>query len=217
MLLCKFCNSDKYQKILSLRNHERCCKGNTNRIPVGRPFKSGEEAWNKGLTKETDERVMNQSVSLKSNGNAKGVASTPEKEELRRSKIKEKSKNNGGMREGSGLGKSGWYNGFYCRSSWELAFVIYHLEHNNKILPCKETRYYTWNGKQHRYYPDFVLDGNIIEIKGYITEKWKQKHLENPDIILLTYKELTEVLSYVTDKYGKDFIILYQESLAESA
>jgi hypothetical protein len=27
----------------------------------------------------------------------------------------------GGLREGSGRGKKGWYKGFYCRSTWELA------------------------------------------------------------------------------------------------
>jgi len=27
-------------------------------------------------------------------------------------------------------GKAGFYKGYHCMSSWELAYVIYNLEHN---------------------------------------------------------------------------------------
>lgn len=39
----------------------------------------------------------------------------------------------GGKREGSGRGKRGWYKGYYCDSSWELAWVIYNLDHGNQF------------------------------------------------------------------------------------
>lgn len=217
MLLCKFCNTEKFQKLLSLRNHERGCKFNPNREVLGKPFRDGVPAWNAGLTKDTDARVNAQALSLKSNGKVKGVAATPEQELKRRQKIKEKSKNNGGLRLGSGRGKSGWYKGFYCRSSWELAFVIFHLDHSSNIAPCREVRYYTWKGRVRKYYPDFVLNGQVIEIKGYITDQWRQKHLENPDIVLMTRNELSGVIDYVINKYGRDFVVLYEEKLAESA
>ena len=38
----------------------------------------------------------------------------------------------GGIREGAGRSKSGWYKGYYCNSSYELAWVIYSLD-NNKL------------------------------------------------------------------------------------
>ena len=210
MLLCKYCNSDKYQKILSLRNHERCCKNNPSKINAGTPFRAGNVPWNKGLTKETDERVYKQAESLKLGGKTLGIGSTPEKEILPKKKIKEKAYNNGGIRAGSGRGKSGWYKGFYCRSSWELAFVIYHLDHNNEIYICNQVRHYEWNGKVRKYYPDFVLDGQVIEIKGYVTEQWEQKHFNNPDIMLITYKDLKDILLYVIKVYGKNFVDLYK-------
>ena len=43
-----------------------------------------EQGWSKGLTKENDSRVAKMSTSLKNSPNVKGVASTPEKEQIRR-------------------------------------------------------------------------------------------------------------------------------------
>jgi len=76
----------------------------------------------------------------------------------------------GGYREGSGRGKQGWYKGIHCDSSWELAFLVYYKDHNLNIERCKEKRSYIWNNEVHSYYPDFITDGGIIEIKGYSTD-----------------------------------------------
>lgn len=50
----------------------------------------------------------------------------------------------GGYRKGSGIGKSGWYKGIYCDSSWQLAYVIYHLEHQFNIVRNKQKRIYIY-------------------------------------------------------------------------
>jgi hypothetical protein len=73
----------------------------------------------------------------------------------------------GGKRIGSGRGKQGWYKGIYCDSSWELAFLVYYLDHNKNIKRCEEKREYIFNEETHIYYPDFITDEGIIEIKGY--------------------------------------------------
>ena len=41
-----------------------------------------------------------------------------------------KNKKSGGYRRNGGKGIRGWYKGYWCDSSWELAYVIYNLEHN---------------------------------------------------------------------------------------
>lgn len=41
-----------------------------------------------------------------------------------------KNKKSGGYRKNGGKGIRGWYKGYWCDSSWELAYVIYNLEHN---------------------------------------------------------------------------------------
>lgn len=119
------------------------------------------------------------------------------------------SEHTGGYREGSGRGKQGWYKGIHCDSSWELAYLVYHLDHNLYIERCKEKRQYVWNNKQHTYYPDFITDDGIIEIKGYSTDQWKSKEEQNSDVKVLYKNEIKPYLDYVTNTYGTDFIKLY--------
>lgn len=118
----------------------------------------------------------------------------------------------GGYRKGSGRGKSGWYKGIYCDSSWELAFVIFHIDNNLFIERCKEKRKYLFNGKEHIYIPDFITDEGIIEIKGYKTDQWIEKQKSNPDIKVLYKNDIKFYLDYVIQKYGNDFIRLYDNS-----
>lgn len=118
----------------------------------------------------------------------------------------------GGYRKGSGYGKSGWYKGIHCDSSWELAFLIYHLEHNIPIQRCAEIRKYIYKGKEFEYHPDFIVNNQIIEIKGICTDQWKCKELQNSDIKVLYEKDMELYLDYVIHKYGNDFISLYDDS-----
>ena len=118
----------------------------------------------------------------------------------------------GGCRDGSGRGKSGWYKGIYCSSTWELAYVIYCIDHNIPIERCKEKRSYTYKGKIHNYYPDFVTPDGIIEIKGYITEQWQEKERQNPDVKTLYKDDMKPYLQYVHDNYTNDITSLYDGS-----
>lgn len=119
------------------------------------------------------------------------------------------SEHTGGYRKGAGHGKSGWYNGIYCDSSWELAFVIYHIDNGLNIKRCKERRKYTFNGKEHIYIPDFVTDNGIIEIKGYKTAQWLEKENQNPDIKVLYKDDIKFYIDYAVKHYGKNYIKLY--------
>lgn len=101
--------------------------------------------------------------------------------------------------------KKGRYNNIYFDSSWELAYYIYCIEHNINIERCKEIRYYIYNEKQYKYYPDFIVNGEIIEIKGYITDKVKYKIEQNPDIKVLYYKDIEHCILYCKEKYGDRF------------
>ena len=66
MYICKFCGKECKNKN-SLAQHERRCKENPNRIesPFVKYNKERDHTWNKGLTKETDERVNKGAKSLK--------------------------------------------------------------------------------------------------------------------------------------------------------
>lgn len=128
-------------------------------------------------------------------------------------KISETGKKNhslGGYRHGSGRGKKGTYKGYYCDSSWELAYVIYNLDHNIKFERNEELFPYEFNGKQHNYKPDFIEEGFYVELKGYFTEQVKAKEKAFPYKLKYIDKEsIKPYLEYVEQTYGKDFIKLY--------
>lgn len=149
-------------------------------------------------------------LKIKSQQNRKhlGKADTYEGEIERRRKISETMKNNplcGGNREGSGRGHKGMFHGIYCDSSWELAFVVYYVEHNLYIERCNEKRNYNFNGENRVYIPDFKTSDGIIEIKGYSTKQWVEKLRQNPDIKVYYESDMQPYLEYVESKYGKKF------------
>jgi len=117
----------------------------------------------------------------------------------------------GGYKKGSGRGLSGWYQGIWCDSSWELAFLIYHLEHDIKIKRSKLVFPYIWEGNTYNYHPDFEVNEIVYEIKGYMTEKALQKVKQAPIAISVIDKELIKpYLNYTIRKYGKKFTYLYE-------
>jgi hypothetical protein len=73
----------------------------------------------------------------------------------------------GGFRQGSSRGKSGWYKGYWCDSSWELAWVIYNLENDIDFERNKIGFKYIFEGKESLFYPDFIIKGEYIEIKNF--------------------------------------------------
>lgn len=180
---------------------------------LSHPFKGKTYDQIFGKEKSLTIRQKQSESGKQSSSTGKGL--TPEREQERKKKISEKGKNYfGGYRKGSGRGKKGWYKGFFCDSSWELAFLIYHLDNDIKIQRCKEIRYYEWEGKKTKYYPDFIIDKTIYEIKGYNTEQSKEKQRLNPDIKFLFEKDMKLYFDYVISKYGINFIKLY-ESMEE--
>jgi hypothetical protein len=175
----------------------------------------GKKAWNSGKTKETDERVRRQSEMRKGiTPSCGGRASTKEKEELRKKKISEKMKLvGGGYRKGSGRGKKGWYKGYWCDSSWELAWVIYQLEHGIEFSRNEEQFKYVYGNVVRHYIPDFKILDTYIEIKGYDNDQWQNKLSQFPHKLQILYEDdMKPMLEYAYTKYGKHFIELYEES-----
>ena len=113
----------------------------------------------------------------------------------------------GGYRlKGHRKSKKGYYKGIYCDSTYELAYLIYCLDHNIDIKRCNESFEYEYEGKKHRYHPDFVVNGEIIEIKGYHTDlvDIKLKSVDKP-IKILYYEDMKDVFDYVCKTYNKKY------------
>jgi DNA-directed RNA polymerase subunit M/transcription elongation factor TFIIS len=123
----------------------------------------------------------------------------------------------GGIREGSGRAKTGYYNGIYCGSTYELCWVIYNLDHNISF-----TRFPGYLEKDGlKYYPDFLLDDGktIVEIKGFEDEKVALKTALAEEkgfiVLLLKREDLRDIFDYVTKVYGtKQYHKLYQSFMS---
>jgi hypothetical protein len=98
---------------------------------------------------------------------------------------------------------TGWYQGYALDSRWELAYLIYCLDHGKQIERNSKGFPYTFNGKEHRYFPDFRVDGKLVEIKGYRTDISDAKIASVDEPIEVLYKEeLKPIFEYVTTKTG---------------
>lgn len=110
--------------------------------------------------------------------------------------------------------KWGTYKGFWCDSSWELAFVMYCLDNKINIVQNHDFFNYEYKGKIHRYTPDFIIDGIYIEIKGYFTDKDREKLLQFPKdktIKLITNEDAKKYINYAKLTYGVRYFELYDE------
>ena len=120
--------------------------------------------WAKGQTKETNASVRKQGETLKKRyetgeltGSFKGKHHTL-KTKQKISQGTSKNYNYNANRK-SGRGKKGRYKGFWCDSTYELAFVIYCLDHNIPIQRNHKYYEYQYMNKTRRYYPDFIVNG----------------------------------------------------------
>jgi hypothetical protein len=120
----------------------------------------------------------------------------------------------GGFRNGSGRAKTGYYQGIYCGSTYELAFLIWNLDHNVPIKRCEKSFEYTYEDTVHNYYPDFEIDDNIYEITGKIADVDFVK-IAAANAILIDKIAIKPYIEYVASKHSirKDRLwILYEKS-----
>lgn len=169
--------------------------------------------WGKGQTKETNESIRKQSETVKrkyQSGELVGTFTGRHHTQETKNKISKgtsKSYNYEADRK-SGRGKKGSYKGFWCDSTYELAYIIYCIDHNISIIRNKEYFEYEYLGKKHRYYPDFIVDGELIEIKGFANGAlpYKEQALKDskrPYRILFP-KDLQHVFQYIRETYNKE-------------
>lgn len=112
----------------------------------------------------------------------------------------------GNLKRVGNWGKQGHYQQIHCDSTYELAFLLWALRENKNIFRCKLRIPYFYNNSIHHYTPDFQIDDQIIEIKGYVDERALLK-LEAAKQIglkinMITQKEIKFYTEYVRKHYG---------------
>jgi hypothetical protein len=103
-------------------------------------------------------------------------------------------------------GHTGYYKKFWCDSSWELAFLMYHIDNGIEIKRNRKGFSYKFYGKKHKFYPDFIVDGKYYEIKGRMDRRSKAKIKQFTGALEVIGKdEIQRYLDYSVKKYGIEF------------
>jgi len=202
-VICPIC--DKEFSKFGIANHIRSKHERKNNYSPG--------GWNKGLTKETDERVKkfgetySRNIKLgKIKPSMKGKKHTKRTKEKIGEAIKGKT---GGYREGGGRSKGEYYKDFYFDSQFEIE-VAKDLD-KEKIKWRRNTKrfYFEWNGKKTYYIPDFYFEDHdlYLETKGY----WYSKEKFDKTIYCVKKYNLNWCLIMQTDyfKYKNKFNDLF--------
>jgi len=76
----------------------------------------------------------------------------------------------------------------------------------------KEGFEYIFEKEKHKFYPDFLLeDGSYVEVKGYMTKQVEAKIKQfKHKLEVLDKHKIKAYIDYAEEKYGKDFIKLYE-------
>ena len=182
--ICKYCGKI-CKNSNSLRNHERLCKSNPNRQifthnnleNYNKSTTGGERAvWNKGLTKETDERVLKGWKTIKKlieTGEyvPKGTKHTEEFKERLRLLQKETNYGHKHYIRDKHISWNGYV--FTSRSSYELDYAnsLDEQKINYEYESLRIKYYDTYLEVERTSIPDFYLpDSNtIVEIKSTYT------------------------------------------------
>lgn len=123
-----------------------------------------------------------------------------------------------------------YFDGEKFDSRWELALWIYAKDHNIPIQKYSGDGFkYSVNGVEHAYYPDFIYNGEIVEVKGdhFVNDqgvlinpfsddnkqqerfKIKQEIALKNGIKFLYYEDMIPILQYVEERYGKSYLKLW--------
>lgn len=131
MFNCKYCEKECKNEN-SLRNHERMCKQNPNRqesafIAYNKKKTTGEiTVWNKGLTKETDERLAKAGIKISQSTAGKPGHKHTEEEKAHLREVALKNKFGGFNMRKKGI----MYNNTKLDSSYEV-LLAQNLDDNN--------------------------------------------------------------------------------------
>lgn len=91
----------------------------------------------------------------------------------------------------------GILRGIKFDSKWEAAVYLYY--HDVKAIPIERNQsikvsYLSADGKIRNFYPDFIINGKLVEVKGYFRENDYLKMEQHPEIEFLTSVEINPII-----------------------
>lgn len=124
------------------------------------------------------------------------------------------------------------YDGLKFDSADELYYYIYMSETGHNITKCTDRLMYSDSaGNSHVYFPDFVVDGRIVEIKGshffdangnltnpfsndpHIIDVFNAKGecMKKHNVVVVSDTSIAQ--QYVIEKYTKEFVPLFRTNI----
>ena len=218
-VICEKCGAEIANT--QIKKHFNFCDGSGTKLMKQSLSPKNGRNWSKGKIQieiygeeKFKEKIKKQNISLKltlDNGAIIGKCKDPEREIQRRKNLSVKMKGNSNWKNSinvSGRGKKGKFKDEYFASSWELAFMIFHSDYGIKFQRNWEKfDYIDDQGRKRKYIPDFIVNEEFIEVKGFVTKNVLLKQLYFPRILhILDKNGMKEILDYVIEKYGKDFV-----------
>ena len=93
--------------------------------------------------------------------------------------------------------KKGTMRGIKFDSKWEAAVYLYY--NDIKGIPVERNTvvkvpYTAADGKVRNFYPDFIIAGRLVEVKGYFRENDALKMEQHPEIEFLTAAEIKPII-----------------------
>ena len=200
MLICNFCNKE-CKSNNSLKNHERCCVKNENRVyRNGMLGKKGSNQFTKAIKLGLPIPVMTKETIIK------GIETKRKNGTLNKTEIQ---KNNTSIAmkkavekypesytsSNRGRTKQIVVDGIKLQGQWEVDFYLW--AKNKGLNPQRPTQgfKYIWNGER-TYYPDFYIESLdlYVEVKGYETDRDRAKWSQFPKkLCIIKEKEIKEI------------------------
>ncbi len=130
-----------------------------------------------------------------------------------------KSKESVRIKRHGSWGRTGYYKGIYCQSTYELAFAIWAIEEGKPIQRCRLKIPYLFENRIRKYNPDFEITGKIYEIKGFEDETVEPKLIaayeQGIEINYIGESDIGYYFEYAVEKFGlhpeKEFRHFYND------
>ena len=196
MFKCRFCTRE-FTNVGARGKHEKTCQHNPDRVDqCGGKLKGCTSSWNKGLSKETDNRIKLLGEKISQTTKARhGRSHTPETK-LKMSQIK-KALYAAGWESTAGRCKKYDYESpiagnIKVDGTWEIIFCKY-MDFLG-LTWCRNKKRFSYNnlkGTVSTYQPDFyVVNWDcFVEVKGYETDLDRCKWSQFPEKLIVCRKQ----------------------------
>lgn len=227
--ICSFCNKE-YDSIYAQRTHQRFCKLNPNHVvsPLIKHNNERGSVWNKGLTKDTDERLKQKGKKLSQrykNGELKAPQTgKPVSEEIKK-KISESMKK--AQKEGRAynIGQSRWNNEHSRPEKWLINVLknefnqIENVDYKTEMPFYRYALDFAWpekrlcieiDGKQHLY-DEKQIERDKEKDRLLKEEGWKEIRIKWGYVVKNTQEAIKLISDFINEK-GDITVPLYKSN-----